>query len=131
MLSIPSYLQQLMRSVGAAVSLVRNAGIFGTMYSKCTRSATKSKASRKEKASKNPRGLWLRKLVKGRDGEGRMRAFVWEEGLLTVPWCRGILGCRLWSGESRGWRGSQQEPKWSCRQGKSCLIGEGKNGSGY
>lgn len=85
--------------------MFRNApwkGIFGAMYSKCPHSAAESKASRKEKAPKNPPGLWLRKLVKGRAGGGRMRAFVWEGGLAHGAMVEGVLGCRLWSGGRGG-----------------------------
>lgn len=87
-MSIPSYLQQLVRSTGGAASLARNAGIFGAMCSKCTHSATESK----EKAPNNPPGLWLRKLVKGRAGGGRVRAFSWEEGLVHGARVEGGFG---------------------------------------
>lgn len=133
MLSIPSYLQQLMWSIGRAVSLVRNApwkGIFGAMYSKCTHSAAESKALRKEKAPKNPPGSWLRNLVKGRAGGGRMRAFVWEEGLVRGAMVEGGFGVQAVVWGQWGLKGEPAGAKVELQAGKACLMREGRDGGG-
>lgn len=55
-----------------------------------------------------------------------MGAFVWEEGLVHGARVEGGSGGQA---EVWGLRGSQQEPKGSCRQGKPCLMAQGRDGA--